>query len=235
MCGRPIFADAWRSPVAKSMAARSLFTFCAWLCYYTAAKYLQLAELTTIYYAAPVIVTVLSIVLLKEKVSAIRWMAVMIGFVGVFIACNPTELGLSRPVLLVLAAAFLWAVAIVLLRKTAHQERTIIQVALANAHFLLLSAVPAFVLWQMPSWSELLLLLSVGILGGVAQLLLFEGMKRAEISIIAPLEYSSLIWAFALGYLIWGDMPRDGVFAGAALIVCAGLVTVGSERFRKRA
>ena len=216
------------------MLVRSAFTLAAWLCYYNAARALQLAELTTVYYAAPIIVTVLSVFMLGEKVPLLRWVAVLIGFAGVFVACDPTHLGLSLPILLVLAAALLWGIAVVLLRKTAMQERTMIQLILNNFYFLVFSAVPALILWQMPDGGQLLLLISVGALGGVAQFLLFEGMKRAPVSIVAPFEYTSLVWAFALGFAIWGDVPRREVFLGAALIIGAGLLIVGNEHFRKR-
>ncbi|ESZ57182.1 DMT family transporter [Mesorhizobium sp. L103C131B0] len=232
--GPPIFADTMRSPIVRPMLVRSAFTLGAWLCYYNAARSLQLAELTTIYYAAPIIVTVLSVVMLGEKVPLLRWLAVFIGFVGVFIACDPTRLGLSVPMLLVLAAAVLWGIAVVLLRKTALAERTLIQLVLNNFYFLVFSAVPALFVWQMPDWRQLLLLISVGALGGVAQFMLFEGMKRAPVSIVAPFEYTSLVWAFGLGFAIWGDVPRREVFLGAALIVGAGLLIIGNEHFRKR-
>ena len=232
--GRRLFADTMDSPIVKPMLVRSAFTLAAWLCYYNAARSLQLAELTTIYYAAPIIVTVLSVLILGETVPLLRWLAVLIGFVGVFIACDPTRLGLSVPVLLVLAAAVLWGIAVVLLRKTAMQERTMIQLVLNNFYFLLFSAVPALIWWHMPDGTQLLLLISVGALGGVAQYMLFEGMKRAPVSIVAPFEYTSLVWAFALGYAIWGDLPRTEVFMGAALIIGAGLLIVGNEHFRKR-
>ena len=63
--------------------------------------------------------------------------------------------------------------------------------------------------------------------------MLFEGMKRAAASVIAPFEYTSLVWSFVFGYLIWGDIPRMEVFVGAALIVVAGLIIIGGERFRR--
>ncbi|WP_192181280.1 DMT family transporter [Mesorhizobium amorphae] len=232
--GRRVFADTARSPIIRPMLVRSAFTLAAWLCYYNAARSLQLAELTTVYYAAPIIVTVLSVFMLGEKVPLLRWVAVLIGFAGVFVACDPTHLGLSMPILLVLAAALLWGIAVVLLRKTAMQERTMIQLILNNFYFLVFSAVPALILWQTPDGAQLLLLISVGALGGVAQFLLFEGMKRAPVSIVAPFEYTSLVWAFALGLAIWGDVPRREVFLGAALIIGAGLLIVGNEHFRKR-
>ena len=109
-----------------------------------------------------------------------------------------------------------------------------IQLVPNNFYFLLFSAIPALLWWRMPDGGQLLLLISVGGLGGVAQYMLFEGMRRAPVSIVAPFEYTSLIWAFALGYAIWGDVPRREVFMGAALIVGAGLLIVGNERFRKR-
>ena len=123
--GSELFRQTVRSSIVKPMLLRSFLILAAWLCYYTAAKHLQLAEMTTIYFAAPVIVTILSVVILQEEVPMLRWAAVAIGFVGVFIACDPARLGLSVPIALVLAAAFLWALSIVLLRKIALQERTL--------------------------------------------------------------------------------------------------------------
>ena len=232
--GPRLFADAGRSPIVRPMLLRSFLILAAWLCYYTAAAELQLAELITIYFAAPVIVTVLSIPLLGEKVPLIRWIAVITGFLGVYIACDPAELGLSTPILLVLAAALLWGLSIVLLRKTALQERTIIQLVLNNGFFLVVSSIAMASVWRTPTLPELALLVSVGALGGLAQFALFEGMKRAPVSVLAPFEYTSLVWAFVLGYAIWGDFPRPAVYTGAVLIVGAGLIIVAGERFGRR-
>jgi drug/metabolite transporter (DMT)-like permease len=193
--GRKLFEESLRSPIVRPMLLRSFIILAAWLCYYTAAKDLQLAELTTIYFAAPIIVIVLSIFVLGEDVPLARWIAVLIGFAGVFVACDPARLGLSLPVALVLAAAFLWALSIVLLRKIALQERTLIQLVLNNGFFLIIAGIPLLFLWQTPTAGEWLLLVGVGALGGLAQFALFEGMKRAPVSIIAPFEYTSLVWS----------------------------------------
>jgi drug/metabolite transporter (DMT)-like permease len=232
--GPALFRDAIRSPIVKPMFLRSFLILGAWLCYYNAARSLQLAELTTIYYAAPIIVTVLSVIVLKESVPLARWAAVFGGFAGVFIACDPARLGLSLPVLLVLAAAFMWGTSIILLRKIAMQEKTIVQMILNNGFFLFTAGVPLAWVWQTPSASQSLLLLGAGMLAGLAQFTLFEGMRRAEASVIAPFEYTALVWAFALGYLIWADVPRLEVFVGASLIMAAGLLVVASEHRRGR-
>lgn len=232
--GPKIVVQAGRSPIFKAMLTRSFLILAAWLCYYNAARYLQLAELTTIYFAAPVIVTLLSTFILGERVPFLRWIAVLMGFAGVFVACDPAELGISLPIVLVLAAAFLWGMSIVLLRKTALKERSIIQMILNNAFFLVFAGVPMIFYWQAPTPQQFIMLFLVGFISGFAQLALFEGMKRADASIIASFEYMALIWAFIFGYLVWGDVPRREVFVGAALIVGAGLTIIASERMRLR-
>lgn len=230
--GGRLVGDTLRSRIVLIMFLRSFLNVTAWICFYNAARTLGLAELTTIYYAAPVIVTVLSIVVLGERVPAGRWAAVLVGFAGVFVACNPARLGLSPPILLVLAAAFLWALSVVLLRKVALQERTLVQMVLNNVFTMAECGVALAFVWRTPDAAQIGLMLLAGLLAGSAQFCLFEGFKRAPASTIAPLEYTALIWAFALGYAIWGDVPRSGVFAGAALIVGAGLIIVAGERRR---
>lgn len=232
--GRGFVGRVIRTPVMKPMAVRSLFLLGAWFAYYTAAKSLQLAELTTIYYAAPVVATLLAIPILHEKVPPVRWAAIILGFVGVLIAANPVGLTISIPVGLALLAAILWAGASVLLRKTAMNESTLVQMTLTNAFFVLMTCVMAIYHWKAVDLGSGVLLLLVGLLGGTAQAALFEAMRRAPVSVLAPFEYSSLIWAFVLGYVIWQDIPASNVAFGAALIFCAGLLIVSSERLAAR-
>lgn len=230
--GTTLLREAARSKAMGPMLLRSVLLLTAWFCYYTASRDLQLAELTTIYFAAPLLITGLSIVILKEVVPPLRWVAVALGFVGVFIACDPVNLGLSLPVLLVLAAAFCWGLAMVLLRKIALHEKTTVQIILSNCFSLLFAGVPMVFFWQTPSLQEWVGLAVIGLLGGAGQFMLFEGMKRAPASVVAPFEYTALVWAFALGWLIWGDQPRPEVYWGAALIIGAGLIVVAAERLR---
>lgn len=232
--GRGFSARVIASPTIKSMAVRSLFLLTAWLSYYTAAKSLQLAELTTIYYAAPIVATLLAIPLLGEKVPASRWAAIILGFVGVLVASNPVGLTISLPVGLALLAAVLWAGASVLLRKTAMNESTLVQMTLTNGFFVVLTCAMAIWTWQPIDLKNAALLLLVVTFGGAAQASLFEAMRRAPVSVLAPFEYSSLIWAFVLGYVIWQDIPAHNVAIGAALIFCAGLLIVSTERLAAR-
>lgn len=232
--GRSLPGRALRTPIMLPMAVRSVFLLTAWFSFYTAAKSLQLAEMTTLYYASPVVATLLAIPILKEKVPAQRWAAIILGFVGVFIASNPVGLTVSVPVGLALLAAVLWAGGSVLLRKTALNESTIVQMTLTNTFFVLMTFAMAFYEWRPVTLETGLLLLVVGLIGAGAQATLFEAMRRAPVSVLAPFEYSSLIWSFLLGYLIWQDFPTSNVAVGAVLIMLAGLMIVYSERLAAR-
>lgn len=232
--GPSLVREAATSPVVKPMVIRSFLLLGAWLSYYNAARTMQLAEITTLYYAAPVVATLLAVPILKERVTAPRWTAVIVGFVGVLVATNPIGLRITFPVYLALQAAFLWAFSTVLLRRTAMGARSLVQMTVTNSFFLILTGTMVFQVWHQPSLAELGLSLATGIIGGVAQLAFFEGMRKAPISVLAPFEYTSLVWAFVLGYAIWGDVPAASVFVGAALICSAGLIIIFSERLARR-
>ncbi|NTF43835.1 hypothetical protein A6U86_25275 [Rhizobium sp. AC27/96] len=223
-----------RSPIIKPMIVRSIIILVAWISYYSAASYLQLAEVTTLYYAAPIVGTILATIVLREKVTFTRWMAVGVGFCGVVIASNPVGLSISWPVYLALQAAVLWATGMVLLRKTALHEKSHIQMAVSNIMFIILTAGMAIAHWQTPTLFQVVLLAATGIIAGAGQLALFEGMRQAPVSVLAPFEYTSLVWAFLLGYLIWGDIPGANTFIGAILILSAGLIIIVSERMKRR-
>ncbi|SME98578.1 EamA domain-containing membrane protein RarD [Xaviernesmea oryzae] len=236
LIGGPRLAHrAATSNIVKPMAIRSLFLITAWLSYYTAAKSLQLGELTTLYFAAPVVATLLAGPMLKEHVTLARWIAVIVGFAGVIVASNPVGLTISLPVYLALQAACLWAFSTVLLRRTALHETSLVQMTITNFFFILLTAGMLIVEWKHVDFATTAMLFGVGLLGGLAQYSFFEGMRRAPVSVLAPFEYTALVWAFVLGYLIWGDVPAANVTLGAVLIGGAGLLIIFGERFGRKA
>ena len=136
----------------------------AWLCYYTASRKLQLAEMVTIYFAAPLMITVLSVFLLHEQVRWQRWAGTSLGFVGVVIASLQAKegMGFSWPVLLVLAAAALWAYSNILVRQISRTETTIMQMLFSNGAFVVACAVALPWVWITPGWLAIFLMLGVG-------------------------------------------------------------------------
>jgi RarD protein len=235
MGGRGLMRETIASPVRRPMMLRSLFLLAAWLCYFHAAKFLPLADLTTLYFAAPIVAVVLSIPMLREKVSVASWAAVTIGFVGVVVASDPTGMADGWPVYIAIIAACCWAIATILLRRTSQDASSMVQMAMTNIFFLALTAPVALSTWTTPTGRAQLMLIAVGLIGGLGQLAYFESMRRAPISVIAPFEYTALIWAFALGYAIWGDIPGPNVIAGAMLIASAGVIILFAERRRASA
>ena len=226
----PLLARAVATPLKASLAVRGAITLAAWLCYYTASRSLPLAQLLSLYFASPLAVTVLAAPLLGERVTRARWGAVLVGFAGIVMATDPLGVRLSLPTVLVLIAAALWGYGVILMRRIARRESSLLQMLYTNGFFLVGTAVACAFVWQTPSWSEAGLLLAVGVIGGLAQFALFEGCRHAPASVMATVEYTALIWAFILGYVIWRDIPVPAVFIGAGLILLAGMLLVLAER-----
>ena len=218
-----------RSPVRNALFARAIGLLLAWLCFYTAARDLQLAELMTIYFASPLLVAVLAVPFLRETVTRMRWISILIGFVGVIIACRPGDLSHFGAIGLALLAAVLWAGSMILIRQIATREPTLVQMLTSSSGFVVMTGAAMPFVWKMPGLLDCSLMVGIGLLGGLAQYLLIEGIRRAPASVVSPLEFTALVWAFGLGYLIWDDMPGIHVFGGAVLIMVSGFFIVFEE------
>ncbi|HWK47683.1 MAG TPA: DMT family transporter [Stellaceae bacterium] len=227
--GTSVVRETLTSPVLYPLIGRGALVLVAWLLYYSASQYLQLAELMTAYFTAPLLVTLLAVLLLGERLDWVRSCAVGVGFTGVVIACQPHDLSHLPPVLMALAAAALWALAMVLLRSISGSAN--IRVQMVTSNFVLLIACGAMMPWhwQTPSLSKFGLMAVVGLVGAGGQSLLLAGIRRAPASVTAPMEFTALVWAFGLGFVIWGDIPAPAVFVGAALIIASGLFIAVKE------
>jgi drug/metabolite transporter (DMT)-like permease len=219
---------AYRSPVRTLLALRALVIVAAWALYYSAARQLALGEMVTIYFGSPILVALMAGPVLREQVSMSRWVAVSVGFVGVVIACRP-GFSASGPVLLALCAAALWSVSTILIRLTKLSEPTSVNMLMTNLGFFVLAGLILPWVWKMPSAQEWALLLALSLAGASAQFLVFEALRRTSASTIAPLEFTSLLWAFVIQFTVWGNVPDGLVMLGALLIGCSGLVIVSSE------
>jgi S-adenosylmethionine uptake transporter len=215
-----------QKPLIFTRAACMLF---AWLSYYTAARSLTLPDLVTLYYASPLFVTVLAVFVLGERVYAARWVAVSVGFAGVLVAANPTGRADLLPAALVLLAAFLWGWAGILSRMIARTEKTETQMLFTNGLFVMVCGVTMPWLWRDPDLFELFLMVGIGCISGLGQYLVYESMRHAPASVVAPSSYTSLAWAFLWGLVIWGDVPENTVFAGAGIIVLGSLIMLWAE------
>ncbi len=225
-----LLARAVATPMKAPLLLRASLTFTAWLCYFTAARSLPLGQLTVLYFAAPIVVTLLAQPLLGERVTLYRGLAVGTGFVGVLVAANPGGVSFGLPTFLTLIAAGLWGYGIILMRQVARRESSLLQMLFANSSFSVAAGAMCLIEWRTPDPGRLALLLALGVVGGLGQFLLFESARRAPATVMATVEYTSLLWAFLLGFLVWGDIPGVAVFVGASLILGAGLLLVVTEQ-----
>lgn len=230
--GKDAFVRLAASPMKRSIVTRASLTVTAWFSYYAAARHLPLAQLLTLYFAAPLMITAMAGPILGERVTRAQWASVAIGFAGVLVASDPFGVRLSWPTVQVLFAACLWALAMIFTRRIAKHETTMGQMLGQNIVFAAVCFVLCFIDSAVPSRLDWGLMVAVGVLGGCGQFFIFESVRRAPASVMAPVEYSALLWAFILGFLVWGDIPRLAVWIGAGLIVLAGAVLVISERGR---
>jgi drug/metabolite transporter (DMT)-like permease len=226
--GKAPLPRAYRSPVRSLLALRALIIVGAWALYYSAARSLALGEMVTIYFGSPILVALMAGPVLREQVSTSRWVAVSLGFVGVVIACRP-GFSAGGPVLLALCAAALWSISTILIRLTKLSEPTSVNMLMTNLGFFVLAGLILPWVWKMPSAQDCALLLALSLAGASAQFLVFEALRRASASTIAPLEFTSLLWAFVLQLVVWGNIPDGFVMLGALLIGCSGLLIVSIE------
>jgi drug/metabolite transporter (DMT)-like permease len=167
-----------------------------------------------------------------------RWSAVVIGFIGVLVIVGPEARmasGATIGVMFALTSAALAAVAMIFLRRmSAHEHST----AIAFYFMLTAAAVSIFTLplgWNVPTGGEGWILLGCGLSGGVGQLFLSLSYRYGEASLLAPFDYTAMIWAVALGYFVFGELPMANVWLGAAIVISAGLLILWREHRLKLA
>ncbi|KRA99495.1 hypothetical protein ASD83_02970 [Devosia sp. Root685] len=229
-----MFGRLWASANRGMILGRGLLTLAAWVMYYSAGRDLQLAEMTTLYYFAPVLTTVLAAIFLKERLTLARVGAASIGFFGVIVAANPGGFTLSLPVVMVLLAALSWSIAMILMRTISKSDSALVQVFAQNLIHAVVMGIVSIPFWQGMAPSEFLFVLAAGLIGGAAQFILVESAKLVPASVLGTVEYGALIWAFVFGYLFWGETPLPSVYAGAALVIAAGFVLAWTEHRTRR-
>ncbi len=208
---------------------RCFFGLIALLAIFTALRNLPLATVVSISFAAPIFTTILSIFLLSEKVGLFRWLAVIVGFIGIIIITEPGFSSLNiyfiYPVIFCLGMSY---VAI-----TIRQLSTSEPVWLISLYFSFTITLASFFTipygWIMPDIKDLILLMSIGILGGAANLWLSQSYKFSEVSLVTPLKYLALVFAIIFGYLIWNEVPSIKTLIGAFLVITSSIIIFRRE------
>lgn len=235
-----VFPASLATRNVKGHLRRSLLGSFSQLCGFTALSYLTLSEAIAIGYAQPLFGVMAAALLLKETVRAYRWSAVVVGFAGVLIMLSP-HLAASAGASAASSAALLGAgialfgcslgaLASVENRRLTRTEPT----GAIVFYFLLVTALVSLVSlpfgWKVPSPTEMAIFLAIGILGGIGQILLTSSYRYAEISTVAPFEYTSMVWTLILGWAVFDELPGPLVAAGALIVAAAGVFVIWRER-----
>lgn len=198
-------------------------------CFYYAVSQYPLADVMTFWLACPIYVAALAPLLLGEKVGWRRWSAILVGFVGVVVALQPSSRDFGPATIVSIIGPLAFAAFIVMGRSLrATPDTTLVFWQIIGA--LIAGAVLAPFAWVTPDPADAALLALLGVVAMGAHVLVNRSLKLSDASTLAPLQYSLLLWAILFGYVFFGDVPGTPVYAGAALIVGAGVYIVIRER-----
>ncbi|MFT7675412.1 MAG: drug/metabolite transporter (DMT)-like permease [Gammaproteobacteria bacterium] len=195
-----------------------------------AISIMKLADAVSLLHSAPIFMILLSIIFLKEKVGIRRWSAIILGFTGALLIARPGNGILENGAFYMLIAAFCIACTTLIIRFLGKFDDPVcITFYFTVAGILISSIAIYFTGWVTPSLPDLVILCSIGLLGGTAQYLMTLGYRYAEIATLAPLKYLSILFSGLFAYWIWQELPDLQSLFGISLIVCTSLYTLHRE------
>ena len=243
----PVFIMcAWRRELEAAIrmsspwrhTGRGLTAVGAMFCNFSALARLPVVDATAISFVSPLFTVAMSAVILKERVRIYRWSAVIVGFSGVLVMLAPrldmahstaSEVGAIGAMLGLVGAVFSAGSTIQTRAMTMTETTSSIVIS-----FSLICALAGLATWPfgwiMPTWTEFVALATIGVFGGLAHILLTESYRLAPASLVAPFDYTSMLWALVLGFMVFGEVPSALVFVGAGIIASAGLFVIWRER-----
>jgi drug/metabolite transporter (DMT)-like permease len=224
----------WRTERVGDHVKRAVSQLCSMMCIFMAFALMPLAGAVAISFSAPLFTTLLSVLVLKEKVGIHRWSALVVGFLGVLIVTEPGAGTLQWGAVFALANAVLISTVAIAIRRMSRTEST---ETLTIYQLTLLALFTALLLplgYRTPEPRDLLILLVLGLANGVAQYWWTKALHLAPPSAVVPFNYLSLVWATILGYAVWGDVPSTELLMGSAVVVASGLYILWRETLHRR-
>lgn len=240
------------TPAMGRMVLRGAVMFLAYAAYYIALPALPIATAVALYFSAPLFITVLSVIWLKESVGWRRWSAVALGFAGVLVMLRPGTGAVDAAAFLVLASGLCYAVSMILARRLGQTETAAAMAFWGNFVFLMIALALAlafgdgrfamdshpslaflFRAWVWPNPIDAALMCGCGIIAALGLTLLTQAYRIADSNAVAPFEYSYMLWAVIWGWVFFSEWPDLLSWAGIAIIVAAGLLVLWREKLRE--
>jgi drug/metabolite transporter (DMT)-like permease len=221
---RHIYGHVWRAVVGVVSMVLGFVSY----------HLMPLADAIAISFAAPLLVTALSVPMLGERVGPWRWGAVIVGFIGVLVIVRPGSGMFSPGVIVALAAAATGALASVTIRQLNRTDPPLVIVCYFTVFSTLLTALPLPFVWSTPKGADWALIILLGLTGGVGQYFMTRAFALAPAALISPFNYAGMLWATLFGWAIWGDIPSPHVILGALIVIASGLFLLYRETRHSR-
>lgn len=235
-------------------AVRGFFMFLGYTTYFLAVASAPLATVVALFFSAPLILTALSALILREPVGPRRWAAVLVGFGGVVLILQPGSGAAFEPgALIAVVSACFYAVSMIITRRLGAVDSGVSMVTTQTLAYLLLSGLAGFTMqgipldvdahvavqfmfrdWIMPTAFDLGLMAACGLIAAAGFYGLTQAYRMAPTSVVAPFEYTGMTWGIVWGFVFWAEVPDPLTWAGIAVIVAAGLYVLHREAARGR-
>jgi len=203
------------------LMTRGVLNTACMLAFFTGLAIVPLAEAVALTFTSPIFATILAVFVFREVVGPRRWIAIGIGFVGVFVVLRPGFQAIDFGQVLVLGSAVCWGLCLVIIKSLGRTESAVTITTYMSLVMAPLSLVPALFVWVWPTWEQLAWLLMIGALGGVGQLAMSQSLRLADTHVVTPIDFSRLIFVAILGYLLFAQVPDVYVWIGGAMIFAA--------------
>lgn len=223
----------WRSKQPKLQLFRSVIGTCALLSWFTSLSMLPVADATAISFVTVLFITIGAALFLGEKVGIRRWSAIIVGFVGTLIIVRPGSGVFGPGALVALASTVFWASAMICVKALSKTDSSVTVVFLNNVYMTFFSIIPALFVWTWPTWEQAGMMLIIGILATGAHVLLTQAMRHTDATIVAPVDYMRLLWAAALGFLVFGEFPDVWTWVGGTVIFLSTVYITYRESRKK--
>jgi drug/metabolite transporter (DMT)-like permease len=236
----PVFVRQRWAPLRtrnlKLFALRGVLNSAAMLMFFYSLSITPLATVAALGFTAPLFATLLAMLVLGEVVRLRRWTAILVGFAGTLIILRPGVIEVGLGPLLVIGSSVVWSVALMVIKVLTRTESSVTITAYASIFLTPVCLAAALPYWTWPGLEQLGWLAVIGVLGTVAQTAMNQSFKYADASAVLPMDFSKLIWAAAIGFALFGEIPDLWTWLGGALIFAsATYIGIRESRMRKRA
>ncbi len=225
----------WRSKQPKLQLIRGFIGTCALLSWFMSLSLLPVADATAISFVTVLFITAGAALVLREKVGIRRWTAIMVGFVGTLIIIRPGAGVFDAGALLVLASTVFWAASILCVKVLSRTDSSVTMVFYANVYLTLFSVIPAVYFWVWPTWEQVGLMIVIGVMATIGHLLMAQSLKITDATVVAPADYTRLIWTAAAGYVMFGEFPDVWTWVGGTIIFLSTIYITFRESQQKKA